>query len=61
MDGSADFMFDVPDLYEMKKRALGMAFYEGYVEEEYVTITASVTEDLTGNQLFYLLFLRLDV
>lgn len=54
-------MFDIPDLYELKKRALGMSFYDGYVEEEFVTITAYVTEDLTGNQVFNVLFLLLDV
>lgn len=61
IDGSADFTFDIPDLYELKRRALGIAFYEGYVEEEFVTITARVTEDLTGNQVFNVLFLLLDV
>lgn len=45
-------MFDIPDYHVMKKRALGMAFYDGYKEDAFVTIVVHVTEHLTGNQFF---------
>lgn len=52
MDGEADFMFDLPVYHLMKKRAPGMSFYDGYTEDEFVTIQVHVTENLTGNQVW---------
>ncbi|XP_070782389.1 CD109 antigen [Enoplosus armatus] len=48
IDGTTDFMFDVPDYYPMNKRALEMIFYDGYMDDEFLTIVVHVTERLTG-------------
>ncbi|KAM9840307.1 CD109 antigen [Aulostomus maculatus] len=48
IDGTADFMFSVPDYHLMSRRALEMVFYEGFAGDEFLTIEVHVTEDLTG-------------
>lgn len=45
----AAFMFDIPEHRHMKKSHLGMAFYDGYKDDEAVTVVVHVTEHLTGN------------
>nr|XP_033503796.1 CD109 antigen isoform X2 [Epinephelus lanceolatus] len=49
IDGTTDFMFDIPDhdYHTMHKRALEMA-YDEYMDEECLIIVAHVTEYLTG-------------
>lgn len=37
----------------MSKRAIEMAFYDDYIDDEFLMIVVHVTEHLTGNQ-FYL-------
>uniref|UniRef100_UPI0037E8B219 CD109 antigen n=1 Tax=Semicossyphus pulcher TaxID=241346 RepID=UPI0037E8B219 len=48
IDGTEDFMFDVPDSDRMDRRALDMDFYEGNMAVEFLTIVVHVTEHLTG-------------
>ncbi|KAM9339287.1 CD109 antigen [Symphorus nematophorus] len=48
IDGTADFVFDVPGYHPMKKRALEMSDYDDYMDHEFLTIVAHVTEKLTG-------------
>ena len=50
IDGTADFMFDIPEYHPMSKRAVESAFYEGSVDYEFLTIVVHVTEQLTGKQ-----------
>ncbi|KAM4632857.1 CD109 antigen [Polymixia lowei] len=47
IDGAADFMFDLPVYEDMAKRSVDM-YYEGYMDDEVVTIVVHVTEYLTG-------------
>ncbi|XP_053193438.1 CD109 antigen, partial [Scomber japonicus] len=48
IDGTADFMFDIPSYHPMNKRALDMLFYDELMDGEFLTIVAHVTEHLTG-------------
>ncbi|XP_054475011.1 CD109 antigen [Anoplopoma fimbria] len=50
IDGSTDVMFELPnyDYYMMSKRALEMAFYDGYLDDESLTIVVHVTDHLSG-------------
>ncbi|XP_029705401.1 CD109 antigen [Takifugu rubripes] len=48
IDGMADFMFDIPAHRHMEKSHLGMAFYDGYTDDEAVIVVVHVTEHLTG-------------
>ncbi|XP_030260339.1 CD109 antigen isoform X1 [Sparus aurata] len=48
IDGTTDFMFDVPEYHPMSKRAVESAFYEGSMDDEFLTIVVHVTEQLTG-------------
>ncbi|CAK6980420.1 CD109 antigen%2C partial [Scomber scombrus] len=49
IDGTADFMFDIPNYHPMTKRALDMVFYDDeLMDGEFLTIVVHVTEHLTG-------------
>ncbi|TDH00772.1 hypothetical protein EPR50_G00191930 [Perca flavescens] len=49
IDGSTDFMFDIPIYYyPMSKRAFEMFSYDGYMDDQYLIINVNVTEHLTG-------------
>ncbi|XP_039638752.1 CD109 antigen [Perca fluviatilis] len=49
IDGSTDFMFDIPIYYyPMSKRAFEMFSYDGYMNDQYLMINVNVTEHLTG-------------
>ncbi|XP_076612690.1 CD109 antigen [Chaetodon auriga] len=48
INGTADFMFDVPDYHPVNRRAHEMVFYDGYMDDEFLMIVVHVTEDLTG-------------
>nr|XP_046229740.1 CD109 antigen [Scatophagus argus] len=48
IDGTADFMFDVPDYRLMRKRAPDKFFYDGYMDDKFLMIVVHVTEHLTG-------------
>lgn len=43
-------MFDVPDYHLMYKRSAAMNDYDGYGQEEFVTVVVHVTEHLTGDR-----------
>ncbi|XP_028460461.1 CD109 antigen [Perca flavescens] len=48
IDGSTDFMFDIPIYYyPMSKRAFEMFSYDGYMDDQYLIINVNVTEHLT--------------
>ncbi|KAM7395893.1 hypothetical protein PAMA_007252 [Pampus argenteus] len=48
IDGSADFMFDVPDYHPTSRIALEMVSYDEFMDREFLTIVVHVTEHLTG-------------
>ncbi|XP_078131515.1 CD109 antigen [Sander vitreus] len=49
IDGSTDFMFDIPIYhYPMSKQAFEMFSYDGYMDDQYLMIDVNVTEHLTG-------------
>ncbi|XP_042247389.1 CD109 antigen [Thunnus maccoyii] len=48
IDGTADFMFDIPDYHPMSRRALEMVFNDGFMDDEFLMIVVHVTEHLTG-------------
>ncbi|XP_056150214.1 CD109 antigen [Lampris incognitus] len=48
IDGTADFMFDVPNYQEMSIQSEDYLYYESYSNEEFLTIVVHVTEYLTG-------------
>ncbi|XP_047194163.1 CD109 antigen [Hippoglossus stenolepis] len=48
IDGTKDFSFSLPDYHSRTTRAVEMDFYEGYMEEQYLTVVVNVTERLTG-------------
>uniref|UniRef100_H3CZE0 CD109 molecule n=1 Tax=Tetraodon nigroviridis TaxID=99883 RepID=H3CZE0_TETNG len=48
IDGTADFTFDLLGYRHVEKSHLGMAFYDGNVDDESVTVLVHVTDQLTG-------------
>ncbi|KAM7368320.1 hypothetical protein PAMP_014548 [Pampus punctatissimus] len=48
IDGTADFMFDVPDYHSTSRIALEMVSYDEFMDREFLTIVVHVTENLTG-------------
>nr|XP_019964133.1 PREDICTED: CD109 antigen-like [Paralichthys olivaceus] len=48
IDGTEDFSFSLPDFHSMNRRAVDFDYYEGYMEEQHLTVVVNVTEHLTG-------------